>query len=179
MLGHGKLEYDFGGDLAGMLGVEHYAGAGRLLADLAALDMIADVQAIGDQFVALARCSGAQASGFGSATSAGRIRQPGSTPRAFASCCAGDRGAAVVMLSGCVKVSRALPAPRPGPPVSARCGPSSDRTGASGLGLAVPPDARADRLRPAARPDRRTGCRPGCSAPHPLGHPCRELGLDR
>jgi predicted TIM-barrel fold metal-dependent hydrolase len=39
---------------AALLGVEHYADGGGSVADLAALDMIAEVQVTGDQFVALA-----------------------------------------------------------------------------------------------------------------------------
>jgi predicted TIM-barrel fold metal-dependent hydrolase len=39
---------------AALLGVEHFAGAGRLLRDLAELDMVADVQVTGDQLVQLA-----------------------------------------------------------------------------------------------------------------------------
>ena len=92
---------------AALLGVDHYAGADRLLADLAALDMIADVQVVDDQLAALAplleragvrvvidHCgrpdpgAGLDAPGFRELLRWGR------------------RGRAVVKLSGCVKVSR-------------------------------------------------------------------------
>ena len=92
---------------AALLGVEYYADADRLLADLAALDMIADVQVVDDQLAALAplleragvrvvidHCgrpdpgAGLDAPGFRELLRWGR------------------RGRAVVKLSGCVKVSR-------------------------------------------------------------------------
>ena len=93
---------------AALLGVEYYADAARLLADLAALDMIADVQVVDDQLVDLApmleragvrvlidHCgrpdpgAGLDAPGFRELLRWGRS------------------GRAVVKLSGCVKVSRA------------------------------------------------------------------------
>jgi predicted TIM-barrel fold metal-dependent hydrolase len=93
---------------AALLGVERYADAGRLLADLAALDMIADVQVVDDQLVELAplleragvrvlvdHCgrpdpgAGLDAAGLRELLRWGRS------------------GRAVVKLSGCVKVSRA------------------------------------------------------------------------
>ena len=93
---------------AALLGVEYYAEAARLLADLAALDMIADVQVVDDQLVDLApmleragvrvhidHCgrpdpgAGLDAPGFRELLRWGRS------------------GRAVVKLSGCVKVSRA------------------------------------------------------------------------
>jgi predicted TIM-barrel fold metal-dependent hydrolase len=92
---------------AALFGVDHYADAGPLLASLAALDMIADVQVVDDQFVALApllersgvrvhvdHCgrpeptAGVDAPGFRELLRWGR------------------NGRAVVKLSGCVKVSR-------------------------------------------------------------------------
>jgi predicted TIM-barrel fold metal-dependent hydrolase len=93
---------------AALLGVEYYADAAGLLADLAALDMIADVQVVDDQMVGLAplleraaarvlidHCArpdptaGLDAAGFREVLRWGRA------------------GRAVVKLSGCVKVSRA------------------------------------------------------------------------
>lgn len=93
---------------AALLGVDHYAGAGRLLRDLADLDMLADVQVVDDQLVALApllersgvrvvvdHCgrpdprAGLDAPGFRELLRWGRS------------------GRAVVKLSGCVKVARA------------------------------------------------------------------------
>jgi len=74
---------------AALLGVEYYADAARLLADLAELDMIADVQVVDDQLVDLAPML--ERAGFGSTstTVAGPIRAPGSTPRGSASCSGG------------------------------------------------------------------------------------------
>jgi predicted TIM-barrel fold metal-dependent hydrolase len=93
---------------AALLGVEYYADAARLLADLAALNMIADVQVVDDQLVGLApmleragvrvlidHCgrpdpgAGLDAPGFRELLRWGRS------------------GRAVVKLSGCVKVSQA------------------------------------------------------------------------
>jgi predicted TIM-barrel fold metal-dependent hydrolase len=93
---------------AAQLGVEYYADAAGLLADLAALNMIADVQVVDDQLVELApvldragvrvlvdHCgrpdpgAGLDAPGFRELMRWGRC------------------GRAVVKLSGCVKVSRA------------------------------------------------------------------------
>jgi len=91
---------------AALLGVRYYADAHRLLTDLAALDMIADVQVAGDQLLALSpllegsgvrvlfdHCGrpdpvqGIMAPGFRELLRWGRY------------------GRAVVKLSGCVKVS--------------------------------------------------------------------------
>jgi predicted TIM-barrel fold metal-dependent hydrolase len=93
---------------AALLGVEYYADAGPLLADLQALGMIADVQVIDDQLVELSpllersgvrvhfdHCgrpdptAGVDAPGFRELLRWGR------------------EGRAVVKLSGCIKVSRA------------------------------------------------------------------------
>ena len=93
---------------AALLGVAYYADAARLLADLAALDMIADVQVIDDQLVEFApmleragvrvlvdHCgrpdpaAGLHAAGFQELLRWGRA------------------GRAVLKLSGCTKVSRA------------------------------------------------------------------------
>jgi predicted TIM-barrel fold metal-dependent hydrolase len=92
---------------AAQLGVGHYADAGPLLAHLAALDMIADVQVIDDQLPALAPLldrSGVRVhvdhcgrpdptAGLGAAGFRELLRW-------------GGGGRAVVKLSGCVKVSR-------------------------------------------------------------------------
>ena len=94
---------------AALLGIDHYTDAGRLLANLADLGMIADVQVIDDQLVALApmleragvrvhfdHCgrpdptAGIDAPGFRELLRWGRT------------------GRAVVKLSGCIKVSRRL-----------------------------------------------------------------------
>jgi predicted TIM-barrel fold metal-dependent hydrolase len=92
---------------AALLGVEYYADAKRLLADLAALDMIADVQVVDDQLVEFSpmleragvrvlvdHCgrpdpaAGLDASGFRELLRWGRS------------------GRALLKISGCVKVSR-------------------------------------------------------------------------
>jgi predicted TIM-barrel fold metal-dependent hydrolase len=98
---------------AALLGVEYYAGATRLLADLAALDMIADVQVIDDQLVA-----------FGPVLERAGVRvhidhcgrpdpDAGLDAPGFRELLRwGRSGRAVVKLSGCVKVSRA-PYPHP------------------------------------------------------------------
>ena len=92
---------------AALLGVGYYADAGGLLADLAALDMIADVQVVDDQLVELAPLlerSGVRVhvdhcgrpdpgAGLGAAGFRELLRW-------------GASGRAVVKLSGCVKVSR-------------------------------------------------------------------------
>ena len=93
---------------AALLGVEYYADAGRLLADLAALDMIADVQVTGDQFVALApllRRSGVRVwvDHLGRPDAAVGVDAPGFRELLRW----GAEGRAVVKLSGCVKVSGA------------------------------------------------------------------------
>jgi predicted TIM-barrel fold metal-dependent hydrolase len=98
---------------AALLGVGYYADAARLLADLAALDMIADVQVVDDQMAGLSpllECAGVRvvidhcgrpdpdagldAAGFREVLRWGRS------------------GRAVVKLSGCTKVSHA-PYPHP------------------------------------------------------------------
>jgi len=92
---------------AALLGVGYYADAGGLLADLAALDMIADVQVVDDQLVELAPLlerSGVRVhvdhcgrpdpgAGLGAAGFQELLRW-------------GASARAVVKLSGCVKVSR-------------------------------------------------------------------------
>jgi predicted TIM-barrel fold metal-dependent hydrolase len=93
---------------AALLGVEYYADAGRLLADLAALDMIADVQVTGDQFVALAPLLGRSGvrvwvDHLGRPDPAAGVDAPGFRELLRW----GAEGRAVVKLSGCVKVSRA------------------------------------------------------------------------
>ena len=93
---------------AALFGVDHYAGSGRLLDDLAALDMIADVQVTGDQFLAMAPLlepSGVRVhvDHCGRPDPAAGIDEP-----AFRELLRwGRAGRAVVKLSGCVKVSRA------------------------------------------------------------------------
>ena len=91
---------------AALFGVEYYANAGPLLADLAALDLIADVQVIDDQFVELAPIL---------ARSGVRVLidhcgrpDPGrgtNTPGFRELLRWGAAGRATVKLSGCVKVS--------------------------------------------------------------------------
>ena len=91
---------------AALLGVGYYADAGGLLADLAALDMIADLQVVGDQLVELApllRRSGARVH----VDHCGRP-DPGAGLDAvgFRELLRwGEAGRAVVKLSGCAKVS--------------------------------------------------------------------------
>ena len=55
---------------AALLGVGYYADAARLLADLAALDMIADVQVVDDQMVGLSPLLNAPGCGSSSTTAA-------------------------------------------------------------------------------------------------------------
>jgi predicted TIM-barrel fold metal-dependent hydrolase len=92
---------------AALLGVGYYADAGPLLAHLAALDMIADVQVIDDQLVELAPLlarSGVRVhvDHCGRPDPAAGLDAPG-----FRELLAwGRTGRAVVKLSGCVKVSR-------------------------------------------------------------------------
>jgi predicted TIM-barrel fold metal-dependent hydrolase len=92
---------------AALLGVDHYAGAQPLLANLRALDMIADVQVIDDQLVALSPLL--QRSGvrvhvdhIGRPDPAAGLDAPGFRELLRW----GRAGRAVVKLSGCVKVSR-------------------------------------------------------------------------
>ena len=92
---------------AALLGVEFYAGAGSLLADLAALDMIADVQVIDDQLVALSPLlerSGVRVhiDHCGRPDPTAGIDAPGFRELLRW----GGAGRAVVKLSGCIKVSR-------------------------------------------------------------------------
>ena len=98
---------------AALLGVEYYADADRLLADLAALDMIADVQVVDDQLVALAPLL----ERAGVRVVVDHCGRP--DPRAGLDTAGfrellrwGRSGRAVVKLSGCVKVSRE-PYPHP------------------------------------------------------------------
>jgi predicted TIM-barrel fold metal-dependent hydrolase len=92
---------------AALLGVGYYADAGGLLADLAALDMIADVQVVDDQLVGLAPLL--ERSGVRVHVDHCGRPDPGAGLDA-----AGFRellrwgasGRAVVKLSGCFKVSR-------------------------------------------------------------------------
>ena len=92
---------------AALLGAEYYADAGRLLADLESLDMIADLQVIGEQLLALSpllRRSGVRllVDHCGRPDPTGGIMEP-----AFRELLRwGRTGRAVVKLSGCVKVSR-------------------------------------------------------------------------
>ena len=91
---------------AALFGVESYADAGRLLADLAALDLIADVQVIDDQFVAMAPIlarSGARVL----IDHCGRPdpRRGTDAPGFRELLRWGAAGRATVKLSGCVKVS--------------------------------------------------------------------------
>ena len=92
---------------AALLGVEYYADAGPLLASLAALDMIADVQVVDDQLLALAPLlerSGARVhiDHCGRPDPTAGIDAPGFRELLRW----GRAGRAVVKLSGCVKVSR-------------------------------------------------------------------------
>ena len=98
---------------AALLGVEYYADADRLLADLAALDMIADVQVVDDQLVALAPLL--ERAGVRVVVDhCGRPdpRAGLDTPGFRELLRWGRSGRAVVKLSGCVKVSRE-PYPHP------------------------------------------------------------------
>lgn len=92
---------------AAFLGVEYYADAGPLLAALAALDMIADVQVVDDQLVTLAplleRCGvRVHIDHCGRPDPAAGLDAPGFRELLRW----GRAGRAVVKLSGCVKVSR-------------------------------------------------------------------------
>jgi len=92
---------------AALLGVEHYAEAGALLSHLEALDMIADVQVVDDQLVALAPLlerAGVRVhiDHCGRPDPAGGLNAPGFRELLRW----GRSGRAVVKLSGCVKVSR-------------------------------------------------------------------------
>jgi len=91
---------------AALLGVEYYADAGPLLANLAALDMIADVQVIDDQLLTLADLlerSGARVhvDHCGRPNPASGLDAPGFRELLRW----GRAGRAVVKLSGCIKVS--------------------------------------------------------------------------
>ena len=91
---------------AALLGVEYYADAGRLLSDLAALDMIADVQVAGDQLLALSPLlerSGVRVlfDHCGRPDPVHGVTAPGFRELLRW----GASGRAVVKLSGCVKVS--------------------------------------------------------------------------
>jgi predicted TIM-barrel fold metal-dependent hydrolase len=92
---------------AALLGVDHYADAGPLLSHLEALDMIADVQVIDDQLVALGPLldrSGVRVhiDHCGRPDPTAGIDAPGFRELLRR----GRAGRAVVKLSGCVKVSR-------------------------------------------------------------------------
>lgn len=92
---------------AALLGVEYYADAGPLLAHVEALDMIADVQVIDDQLVALSplleRSSvRVHVDHCGRPDPAAGIDAPGFRELLRW----GRTGRAVVKLSGCVKVTR-------------------------------------------------------------------------
>jgi predicted TIM-barrel fold metal-dependent hydrolase len=94
---------------AALLGVGYYAGAGALLADLASLDMIADVQVIDDQLVALSPLlerSGVRVhfDHCGRPDPTAGIDAPGFRELLRW----GAAGRAVVKLSGCIKVSHEL-----------------------------------------------------------------------
>jgi predicted TIM-barrel fold metal-dependent hydrolase len=94
---------------AALLGVEYYADAARLLADLAALDMIADVQVVDDQLLALAPLL--ERSGVRVVVDHCGRPDPGAgldAPGFRELLRWGRAGRAVVKLSGCIKVSRAL-----------------------------------------------------------------------
>jgi predicted TIM-barrel fold metal-dependent hydrolase len=98
---------------AALLGVEYYADAAGLLADLAALDMIADVQVVNDQLVDLAPML--ERAGVRVLIDHCGRPDPGAGlhARGFRELLRwGRSGRAVVKLSGCVKVSRA-PYPHP------------------------------------------------------------------
>jgi predicted TIM-barrel fold metal-dependent hydrolase len=89
-----------------LLGTAFYADAGRLLADLAAVDMVAGVQVTGDQFVVLAPLlerSGVRVvvDHCGRPEPAAGLDAPGFRELLRW----GRAGRAVVKLSGCVKVS--------------------------------------------------------------------------
>ena len=93
---------------AALLGVDYYADADGLLTDLASLDMIADVQVIDDQLVALSPLL--EASGVrvhfdhcGRPDPTAGVDAPGFRELLRW----GAAGRAVVKLSGCIKVSRA------------------------------------------------------------------------
>jgi len=158
---------------AAQLGLDHYAGVGPMLAHLAALGMIADVQVVDDQLVALApllersgvrvhidHCgrpdpgAGIDAAGFREL-----LRW-------------GEAGRAVVKLSGCVKVSREPYPPRRPAALRPRAG-GDLRAGPLrvGLGLALPAHARTRRLRTAAGVAGPTGARRARPPPDPVGHP--------
>jgi predicted TIM-barrel fold metal-dependent hydrolase len=119
---------------AALLGVGYYADAGGLLADLAALDMIADVQVVDDQLVELAPLlerSGVRVhvdhcgrpdpgAGLGAAGFRELLRW-------------GASARAVVKLSGCVKVSRSPTPTVTCCPTCALWSTRSGRTGACGV----------------------------------------------
>jgi predicted TIM-barrel fold metal-dependent hydrolase len=92
---------------AALLGVDYYADAGALLRDLASLDMIADVQVIDDQLIALSpllESSGVRVhiDHCGRPDPTAGIDAPGFRELLRW----GRAGRAVVKLSGCAKVSR-------------------------------------------------------------------------
>jgi predicted TIM-barrel fold metal-dependent hydrolase len=94
---------------AALLGVDHYADAGPLLAHLEALDMIADVQVTDDQLVEMSPMlerSGARVhfDHCGRPDPTAGIDAPGFRELLRW----GRAGRAVVKLSGCIKVSHAL-----------------------------------------------------------------------
>ena len=95
---------------AALLGVEHFAGAGDLLASLADLDMIADVQVTGDQLLGLAPQLGRSGvrvlvDHCGRPDPADGLDAPGFQELLRL----GREGRAVVKLSGLVKFSRRPP----------------------------------------------------------------------
>jgi predicted TIM-barrel fold metal-dependent hydrolase len=148
---------------AALLGVEYYADTEPLLANLAALGMIADVQVIDDQLLALSPVlerSGVRVhvDHCGRPDPASGIDAPG-----FRELLGwGRAGRAVVKLSGCTKAPRSPPSRTRTPtcvPTSARSSRSSDPTTAygarTGLSCACPnasTTARSWRCSPSRSP---------------------------
>jgi predicted TIM-barrel fold metal-dependent hydrolase len=155
---------------AALLGVDHYRDAGPQLAALAELDMIADVQVVDDQLLALGPAlerAGVRVvvDHCGRPDPAAGLGDPGFRELLRW----GRAGRAVVKLSGLVKFSH-LPHPHEDtwPHVAALLDAGG---GGVGVGLALPAGARPHRLRPAARARRAAGARRRGPAAGPVGHP--------
>ncbi len=175
---------------AALLGVGHYAEAGALLGHLEALDMIADVQVVDDQLLAMAPLL--ERAGVRVHVDHCGRPDPGAGPAApgFRELLRwGRSGRAVVKLSGCVKVSRE-PYPHRDlrPFVDAllvRSGPSTapgDRTGRSCGCPSASTTGRCSPCSPSRCPIPATGggsCgtrRAASSASRPATRVCRRTG---
>ena len=163
---------------AALLGVDYYADAGPLLANLAALDMIADVQV--DRRSARRtwrRCSSGRGAGGRRPlwpTRSGRgVDAPGFRELLRWGRSRAGGGETVRLL----KVSRSPTHTSTSCPFIRRSG-RRVRAGSVrlGVGLAVPADARARRLCTVTQPPRRAGARRRRPSARPLGHPRREFG---